>query len=377
MNAHAQPLYNGIEAPGRYTHHRFDRSITNDIKALSTDNWHGPLYILKDYAVIAACALLVLRVSWWFYPLALIIIGAHQRGISTILHDSAHGVLTKNRLLNFLLGTLPTAWPIFQRHFAYKESHVYSHHPFLGRADADPDLEFFITEGVFTPQTDRSFVWKIIILPLLGSKTYAYLKYLVRNRYHMILDSLSSKESSARVKRGGKWRWELDCWGFYTFWTSVVMLALGYGYFPEFVLLWIVPYLTSFHIIGWFIEMSEHCSSIDNQNVNLHMARNRQSRHIEKWLTAINNDNYHLDHHLDPTTPFWRLPEAHAIRMRDSAYATHCCETGGIFQSGPNGEPSILELIRDQNRKRFAKQRWIAGVNATYREEHTPGATQC
>ncbi|MBY2941820.1 fatty acid desaturase family protein [Rhizobium leguminosarum] len=353
MNSHAQPLYKGIEAPDRYTHHHFDRSITGDIKALATDNWHGPFYIVKDYAVIATLVWLVVDVSWWFYPLAVIMIGAHQRGISTILHDSAHGVLTKNRLLNFLLGTWPTAWPIFQRHFAYKESHVHSHHPFLGRVDADPDLEFFIKEGVFTPRTDRSFIWKIIVLPLLGSKTYAYFRYLVRNRYQVIVASVSGKESATRVQRGEGWRCEFDRWGFYAFWASIAAAGLVSGYFLEFLLLWVVPYVTSFHIIGWFIEMSEHCSSIDNQHVNLHMARNRQSRNIEKWLTGINNDNYHLDHHLDPTTPFWRLPEAHAIRMRDLEYAAHCSETGGIFQSGPNGEPSILMLIRDQNRKRF------------------------
>ncbi|WP_192246696.1 fatty acid desaturase family protein [Mesorhizobium silamurunense] len=354
MNAHVQPQYHGIEAPRRYNHYRFDRSITREIKALETDNWHGPLYITKDYAVIAAFAWLVIGVSWWFYPLSVIVIGARQRGISTILHDCAHGVLTKNRVLNFLLGTLLTAWPLFQRHFAYKESHVHSHHPYLGRADADPDLRFFIAEGVFTPQTDRSFVWKIIILPLLGSKTYGYLKYLLRNRYRMILDTFSRKESSTRVKREETWLYVFDRWGFYAFWACVVTLALAYGSFQELVLLWVVPYLTSFHIIGWFIEMSEHCSSIDRRTVDLEMTRNRRSRHIEKWLTAINGDNYHLDHHLDPATPLWRLPEAHAIRMRDPAYAAHCSEAGGIFQSGPNGEPSILKLIRDQNRKRFA-----------------------
>ncbi|NJM36049.1 MAG: hypothetical protein HC850_16715, partial [Rhodomicrobium sp.] len=79
------------------------------------------------------------------------------------------------------------------------------------------------------------------------------------------------------------------------------------------------------------------------------------SRHVEKWLTAINNDSHHLDHHLDPTTPFWLLPEAHAIRMRDPVYAAHCQQTGGIFQRGPNGEPSIVSLLRDQNRQRFER----------------------
>ena len=113
--------------------------------------------------------------------------------------------------------------------------------------------------------------------------------------------SLSGKVGRARLQRGEGWRYEFDRWGFYAFWASIVILTVFLGYFPQFVLLWVVPYLTSFHIIGWFIEMSEHCSSIDNQNVNLHMARNRQSRHIEKWLTGINNDNYHLDHHRMPS----------------------------------------------------------------------------
>ncbi|WP_095205303.1 fatty acid desaturase family protein [Mesorhizobium carmichaelinearum] len=355
MNVHTQAAYSGIEAPDRYDHYRFDKSVVVDIKALETDNWHGPFYILKDYAIIAVLVWLVVGVSWWFYPLALIMIGAHQRAISTILHDSAHGVLTKNRLLNFLLGTLPTAWLIFQRFFAYKESHVHTHHPFLGRADADPDLDFFIAEGVFTPRSDRSFTWTIIVLPLLGSKTFSYLRYLVHNRYEMIARGVSDKEGQSRVKRGERWRFELDRWGFYTFWIGIMVIATIHGYLLELCLLWLVPYLTSFHIIGWFIEMSEHCSSIDRQTVNLHMARNRRSRHLEKWLTAINNDNYHLDHHLDPTTPFWRLPEAHVIRMRDPVYAQHCLETGGIFQSGPNGEPSILELIKNQNRQRYCE----------------------
>lgn len=353
MNELSPVIFQGIEPPDRYRHHKFSREIVQQIKALKTDNWHGPLYILKDYAVIASLMWLVLGVSWWFYPLALIMIGAHQRGISTILHDAAHGVLTRNKTFNFLLGTLPTAWLIFQRYFAYKKSHVHSHHPFLGRAEDDPDLKFFVEEGVFTPRSDRDFLLRIVILPLMGSKTIAYLKYLIRNRYQMIRDVMKKGSTKNDAKRPNNWRQRMDHWGFSLFWMSMLFVFWNYGLMSEFVLLWVVPYLTSFHVIGWFIEMSEHCSSIDGQTVNVHMTRNRRSRHIEKWLTGINNDHHHLDHHLDPTTPFWRLPEARKIRMQDPVYAAHYNETGGIFQKGPNGEPSILRLIKQQNRSRY------------------------
>ena len=350
----------GIEAPSRFQHHPFARSILQDVKALKPDNWHGIIYLLKDYSVIAAFAYLSVAVSWWFYPLSVLMIGAHQRGISTLLHDSAHGVLARNRHLNFFLGTLPTAWLIFQRHFAYRESHVMTHHPYLGRADRDPDLEFFIAEGVFRATSDRSFLLRIVILPMLGSKTWAYLKYLMRNRYRMLVDRLSAKRVDLRSRRVD-WRYRFDRWGFFCFWLGLAVAGAvtPMGWYG--LLLWIVPYLTSFHTIGWFIEMSEHCSSIVDRSTNVLMARNRRSRHVEKWLTGINNDNYHLDHHLDPTTPFWLLPAAHRIRTRDPVYAAHCAETGGLFQCARDGAPSIVSLIRKQNGERYVQTGDLTG----------------
>jgi fatty acid desaturase len=342
----------GIPAPDRFEYHAFPRDIVRSIKQLRPDNWHAVLYLIKDYAVIAGFIYLSAGVSWWFYPLSVLMIGAHQRGLSTLLHDSAHGVLAKNRTFNFLLGTLPTAWLIFQRHFAYRESHVLTHHPYLGRADRDPDLEFFINEGVFQPRSDGSFLWQVVVLPMLGSKTWAYLKYLVRNRYRMLMESLGARSDSRPVKRTD-WQYQFDRWGFGCFWLVMSISGIFTAFGLYLVAFWLVPYITSFHIIGWFIEMSEHCSSIEGRSTNVLMARNRRSRHIERWLTGINSDGYHLDHHLDPTTPFWLLPEAHRIRMRDGVYAAHCNQTGGLFQNASDGAPSIISLMRQQNRIRY------------------------
>lgn len=344
----------GVAPPNRFEHHVFDKSIVREIKELKPDNWHGIAYLLKDYLVIASFIYISVGVSWWFYPVSVLMIGAHQRGISTVLHDSAHGVLSRNRALNFLLGTLPTAWLIFQRHFAYRESHVMTHHPYLGRADRDPDLEFFVREGVFTPMPDREYLWRVVILPLLGSKTWAYMKYLVRNRYQMLIETFGSREQH-RTPAGKSWHYQFDRWGFLVFWLGVLAVSYSAGLMWYLLAFWIVPYITAFHILGWFIELSEHCSSTENRNTIVLMARNRRSRHIERLLTSINNDGYHLDHHLDPTTPFWQLPRAHTIRMRDVVYASHCKESGGLFQGASDGAPSIIELLRMQNRARYSR----------------------
>lgn len=345
----------GLLSNQRYVHYQFSKDILSEIKNLKTDNWHGMIYIIKAYAVISIFIFLPYFIGWWLYPISVLMIGAHQRGISTILHDSAHGVLVKNRSVNFLLGTFPTAWPIFQRYFAYKKSHVQTHHPFLGRSDTDPDLEFFISEGVFSPMSDRKYLWKVIILPVLGSKTWAYLKYLVRNRYQMIMARIKGQAVIANNAQYGPvdWKNRFDRIGFFIFWIGLIIASLVFGFIWKLVLFWFIPYLTSFHILGWFIEMSEHCSCTIGQSVNVYMARNRRSRHIEKWLTGINNDHYHLDHHLNPSTPFWLLPKAHKIRIRDENYARHCQETGGLFQKGKDGALSIISYIRIQNGARL------------------------
>jgi fatty acid desaturase len=71
------------------------------------------------------------------------------------------------------------------------------------------------------------------------------------------------------------------------------------------------------------------------------MSRNRNSHFIERFLTGMHNENYHLIHHLFPSIPFWNIPKAHEILMQDPNYAQHHRQGGGIFWSN-NDAPSIF-----------------------------------
>jgi fatty acid desaturase len=86
---------------------------------------------------------------------------------------------------------------------------------------------------------------------------------------------------------------------------------------------------------------------VRDHNVNLYMTRNRKSRGLEWFLTAMHRENYHLDHHLDPRTPFWNIRRAHRIRLQDRAYAGWDVRAGGLFHKGRQGQPSAMSsLIR-------------------------------
>ena len=323
----------------RYRRYRFDDSIRKEIDRLRPDNFHALLALAQDYAIIAA-SIAACYLFWWVYPVAVLVIGARQRGLSTILHDSAHGVCAANRRLNKFLGTWPTAYPIFQRHYAYRLSHVQTHHPYLGNPVKDPDLSFFIREGVYTTARDWKYFGRMIVLPFIGSRTLAYLRYLYINRFQHLTSA--NRSAAPRNQRPEVRR---DNISFTLFWSTVVALCLVTGTWLDLILFWIVPYLTSFHILGWFIELSEHTPHIADHEIDLYMSRNRKSRGVEKFLTGIHNDNHHLDHHLDTRTPFWLLPKAREARMRDRNYAAIDADTGGLFTKGPNGAPSAVSRI--------------------------------
>lgn len=336
-----------ILAGKRYTHYHFEASIRDQISRLRPDNWHALLALARDYVIIAACIYVCVAITWWLYPVAILIIGARQRGLSTILHDSAHGVCARNRSLNKLLGTWLTAYPIFQRYYAYRLSHVQRHHPHLGDPKLDPDLLFFIEEGAYSIYDPRRYFRRVVLLPFVGSRTVAYLRYLLRNRYKY----LPTARIDAQIQKRDRRR-TIDNVSFSAFWLLAITIAVYSDTWPYLCAFWFIPYLTSFHILGWFIELSEHTPLMEDNHIDLYMTRNRHSRALEKFLTGVHNDNHHLDHHLDPRTPFWHLPSAHAIRMRDKKYAALDYATGGLFTRGHFGAPSALRQILDRQAAR-------------------------
>jgi dihydrorhizobitoxine desaturase len=323
-----------------YAVYPFSAEIRDEIHRLSeSDNHHALLAWAEDVFWIALSIFAVLEVSWWLYPLAVLIVGARQRGLSTILHDCAHGCGASSRRLQMLIGTVLTAYPIFQRHYAYKASHVFTHHPLLGQEGVDPDFQFFIEQKAYTTVSKPRYLARVVLLPALGSRTLAYFRYLVQHRWRLLTRSGAGRVTGTRARRTAD---RLAFWGF---WAATFAIALHFGFVLELLLFWFVPYVTSFHVLGWYIELSEHTPLCRDNQVDLYMTRNRRSRGLEKWLTGIHNDHHHLDHHLYPRTPFWKLPEARKIRLRDPSYRAIDEQTGGLFTKGPEGQPSALSTI--------------------------------
>lgn len=308
----------------RWKVYDFDNSISEEIYSLSElDNWHCFLGLLEDYSLIFLLAMATSCISWYFYPLAVLIIGSRQRALATLLHEAAHKTLAKNKYLNWTIGTFFSGYLIFQTMGSYRESHVRFHHGHFGNPNLDPDYKFAIQEGLYhRPQSPQKFVTKNIVFPFLLAKVPSYLYSLIKNR---LFDERNRKETIGMI--------------LYLAVISSILTLLGWGQYI--LLFWLVPYLTTFQIIGWFIEMGEHYPLMNNK-VNLYMTRNRHSHWLEKFLTGMHNESYHLVHHLNAKIPFWNVLKAHQIYLQDPNYAQFDSKTGGLFLSA-NNAPSIIQ----------------------------------
>lgn len=163
--------------------YQFENEICQEISSLSKlDNWHCFLALLEDYVIIFLMAA-TCSVSWYLYPLAVLIIGSRQRALATLLHEASHKILAKNKVLNFAIGTFFSGYFVLQTMGSYRESHVRFHHGHFGDIELHPDYKFAIEAGWYArPQSVEKFTLHNIVLPFLLAKVPSYLCSLIQHR---------------------------------------------------------------------------------------------------------------------------------------------------------------------------------------------------
>lgn len=315
----------------RISKNKFEKSTLKDIKKLyKYDNWHAMFALFQDYFFIII-AIVLSEYSYYFLPLSILVIGSRQRALATILHEASHYALTSNKKFSKILGTYFSGYLIFQSWNSYISSHVKEHHPKLG-TNLDPDYSYYIDSGIFEDHSKTSFFWNYLVKPIMCLNIIKNVEYLIKNR---LLVKSTKRELLAIIA------------------SQALLFAVG-SYFVGYhfyILYWLIPYFTTFQTITWFIEIAEHYPMINSATTNLEASRNRFSNPIEGFFTSMHNENYHLIHHLFPGIPFWNLPKAHGILMKNEEYALINQNFGGIFIS-TNGKHSMwYELWEKYNIK--------------------------
>jgi fatty acid desaturase len=244
------------------------------------------------------------------FILALIILGGRQLALGIITHDASHSTLFKTQWLNDHLVDWLCARPVWNKLHSYRPYHL-RHHAKTSMPD-DPDLS--LVTGL--PTTQRSLIRKFTrdLLGITGIKFVAgrilmdsgFIEWTVTNEIK-------------RIPQTGRAWWDYPL----TFIknsgpaiiTNTVIFALMWASgHPWLYALWLLAYITPFPLFIRIRSMAEHAATEKTTDV-LKNTRSTRAGYIARALVAPINVNFHIEHHLMASVPYFRLPLMHKMLL--------------------------------------------------------------
>jgi fatty acid desaturase len=107
----------------------------------------------------------------------------------------------------------------------------------------------------------------------------------------------------------------------------LLFLILKFLGLPHAYLLWVVSYLTTFSVIVRIRSIAEHAGT----NMDLDPVKSTRTTHASffaRVTVAPHRVNYHLEHHLLMTAPYFQLPKLHAL-LRERGALDHALVSPG------------------------------------------------
>ncbi len=236
----------------------------------------------------------------WLIPLAIPIIGARQLGLAILMHEAAHGGLSKNKRINDFVGQWLCAAPVGAHLKAYRGYHL-THHKYAQQPE-DPDL---ILSAPF-PIT-RASLRRKIIRDLTGQTFF-------KQRFNQFANALGY---GLRPGKGAENRSQSAREAVIPFLIVNLALLAGLtllGHWWAFFILWLLPMATWNQMITRLRNIAEHAVVPDNEDPMRH-ARTTYANWWEGLLIAPYWVNYHCEHHMFMHLPCYRLEEAHRLLL--------------------------------------------------------------
>jgi len=305
----------------------------SELRDLSMVNsWRGAFHIAVEWTLIVGAIFLCQR--FWnplLYIAAVMWIGSRQHALMVLMHDGVHYRLFRNRFLNEWLSEISLAWPVLISARAYRRNH-FAHHRHLN-TERDPDWvrRRGVVAWVF-PKRPRDLTL-LLLNDLSGLGAIGLLR---------LAGSLMSKDTG--VSKG-------FLIGRYTFYLSVTVFLIWFGAMKLAILYWFVPLFTWLIMIFRIRSIAEH-SAIEGASQFYAQTRSTTASLLDRIFIAPKNVNYHLEHHLYPSVPFYRLPKLHALLASkpefQGAHVTQTyfgvireCVEGARTNSGEGENPTL------------------------------------
>ena len=286
------------------------KKIIAEVRKLSkVSTFHSLLAILNQWTiVIAAASLAIWSGNWAVYLLAMMIIATRQHALGILVHDACHYRLFPNKIANDMITDLLVSFHLGMSTSLYRKWH-YPHHRYV---NTDKDPEIMGEKG--SPETWQWPNTKLHMVKLFLKDAFGF--NIINMAGIMSLWSPWSRLHLPSKDPGGIPVREKVA--LILFAVTGVSALVYFGLVVDYLLLWILPSLTFFNIIFKFRSFAEH-KVVRNEN-ELNNTRTVIPNWLERFLISPCNVNYHLEHHLFPSVPFYNLPKLHRLLMEDPVF---------------------------------------------------------
>lgn len=272
---------------------------------------------------------------WWIavpaFLLGLIVLGGRHLALAILHHEAAHGTLFKTPSLNSGFADWVCARPIWNDVAKYRKHHLVHH----AKTGSTEDTDISLIEPF--PTTRASLVRKFLrdISGLTGLKFLAgrllmdagILKWTVANDYEKLPQEGRSKRDVLKTLLSNMAPMLL---------ANAVLFALLWATgHPWLYGVWILAYLTPYPLFLRIRSMAEHACTERTQDM-FRNTRSTRAGFIARATVAPIRVNYHIEHHVMASVPYFRLPLMHKMLR----------ERGAVPQ--PPGYWKVLEIVTSQ-----------------------------
>jgi len=256
-------------------------------------NWKSLFAILLEYGVIAGCfAWAVNSSSMLVYALCFLIISVRQHALFMIFHDAVHGHLhhdlRKNDALAYAFLSVPLLLPLHR----FRALHL-SHHADVG-TERDPE-EIILYAG--NPWKFKPLSLRRLVLQSLGDL------FLINNFISIGKTLIEEFRQNSKV-RLLKAKVYPEYYLFVLLFLGLVAVLFFWSQklFLGFLTLWVLPLLTTTHLLHKFRSFAEHARG--DQGVTMSW----QPGWFGKLILWPYNIHFHREHHENPSAAWYDLP---------------------------------------------------------------------
>jgi fatty acid desaturase len=241
--------------------------------------------------VVHAWGLIALAIAFT-WTLAVMVVGARQLGLAILMHEAAHGGLSRNQKLNDFVGHWLCGMPVAAPLHLYRPYHL-SHHRNTQQSD-DPDLGL----AAHFPISKDSLRRKMI-RDITGQTFF-------KQRIKPLLAFTSGGWRTAGTAR------DLTI-GYLG--SNLVIFAIfaAFGQAFAFFAIWLVAQATWYPLVTRIRNIGEHACATPDPSDPWRLARTTHANWLERLLIAPYWVHFHAEHHLWMHIPCYRLEAAHRL----------------------------------------------------------------